>query len=57
MIGELLEKKEVTVKLLPTHDKWFGVTYKEDKDAVIEAFKELVENGAYNKDLYSDIKR
>ena len=56
LIGELLEKKEVTVKLLPTHDKWFGVTYKEDKDAVIDAFKELVENGDYNKDLYSDIK-
>jgi len=55
LIGELLEKKEVTVKVLPTNDKWFGVTYKEDKDAVIESFKTLTENGVYSKDLFSDL--
>jgi len=55
LIGELLEKKEVTVKVLPTNDKWFGVTYKEDKDAVIESFKTLTENGVYSKDSFSDL--
>ena len=35
------------VTLLPTNDKWFGVTYKEDKEAVIQAIKELVAKGLY----------
>ena len=34
----LLEKNAVTVQVLPTHDKWFGVTYKEDKQTVIDRF-------------------
>lgn len=55
-IGELLEQKKVSVKVLPTHDKWFGVTYKEDKQAVVDSFAELIRNGVYRKDLFSDLK-
>ncbi len=40
---------------LETMDKWFGVTYKEDKEAVVNSFKELINNGVYEKDLYSDL--
>ena len=29
----------VSVKVLDSHDKWFGVTYKEDKESVMAAFK------------------
>ena len=54
---ELLKKKEVTVKVLPTPDKWFGVTYKEDKESVVQSFKELIDAGVYQKDLFSDIKK
>lgn len=54
-IGELLAEKKVSVKVLETSDKWFGVTYKEDKQGVIDSFKELIEKGVYNPDLYSDI--
>ena len=39
--------------VLPTHDKWFGVTYKEDKDFVIQSFKELIEAGVYPENLYN----
>ena len=46
-IGELLEKNAVTVQVLPTHDKWFGVTYKEDKQTVIDSFAKLVADGVY----------
>ncbi|MDO4460742.1 MAG: sugar phosphate nucleotidyltransferase, partial [Clostridia bacterium] len=35
IIGDLLEKNETKVKVLETNDKWFGVTYAEDKPAVI----------------------
>ena len=43
------------VDVLPTDDKWFGVTYKEDKPVVVESFKRLYAQGEYSKDLYSDI--
>lgn len=41
--------------VLPTDDKWFGVTYKEDKPAVYESFKALIEAGEYKPDLFSDL--
>ena len=35
------------VKVIENEDKWFGVTYKEDKEMVVEAFRELKANGVY----------
>ena len=55
LIGELLEAKKVSVKVLETKDKWFGVTYKEDKPLVVESFRKLIEQGVYKEDLYSDL--
>ena len=54
-IGGLLREKKVSVKVLKTDDKWFGVTYKEDKDFVIESFKQLIADGVYKADLFSDL--
>lgn len=54
-IGGLLKDGKVTVKLLESSDKWFGVTYKEDKPVVVESFKNLIDQGIYNEDLYSDL--
>ena len=54
-IDELLKKDKVTVKVLKTHDKWFGVTYKEDKATVVDAFKELIKKGVYEENLFHDI--
>ena len=51
--GMLKEGGKVTV--LPSQDKWFGVTYQEDKPAVIESFKKLREEGVYQADLYADM--
>ena len=55
LIGGLLRKGECTVKVLETKDKWFGVTYKEDKAAVVDNFKQLIEDDVYKVDLYSDL--
>ena len=55
LIGSMLRKKQCTLKVLPSMDKWFGVTYKEDKQAVIESFRKLIADGVYQKDLYSDL--
>ena len=53
--GQLLREKKITMKVLETSDKWFGVTYKEDKPMVVEAFKKLIADGEYNEDLFSDM--
>ena len=55
-IDELLKKGKVSVKLLETQDKWFGVTYKEDKPVVVESFAKLIADGVYRKDLFSDLQ-
>ena len=55
-IDELLKKGKVSVKLLETQDKWFGVTYKEDKPVVVESFAKLIPAGVYRKDLFSDLQ-
>lgn len=43
------------MKVLETRDSWFGVTYKEDKESVIQSFKKLIEDGVYKEELYSDL--
>ena len=55
-IDELLQAGRVSVKVLDTNDKWFGVTYKEDKDYVVKSFARLIEAGVYQKDLFEDLK-
>lgn len=52
VIGGLVESGKASVKVLPTADKWFGVTYGEDKYAVKEEFLKLHANGTYAKTLY-----
>ncbi len=47
IIGGLLEENKVEVKVLKSQDKWFGVTYKEDKESVVQAIKGLIARGEY----------
>ena len=55
VVDELLQEKKATVKVLKSEDKWYGVTYKEDKDSVVESFKKLIEEGVYKEKLFDDI--
>ena len=52
IIGDMLQSGEAKVKLLESRDKWFGVTYKEDKADVVQAFKELIAAGVYKEKLF-----
>ena len=54
-IGELLKEKKISVKVLETNDKWFGITYKEDKDLVVNSFKGLIEKEVYSNNLFEDL--
>ena len=54
IIGDLLKESRVSVKVLKSHDQWFGVTYKEDRETVMNAVKKLIEGGIYPSVLYSE---
>lgn len=47
IIDGLLQKKQAEVTLLETHDVWFGVTYREDKEFVVNSIKALIAKGLY----------
>jgi NDP-sugar pyrophosphorylase family protein len=47
VVDELLKAGKATVKVLKSSDRWFGVTYKEDKPFVVESIKALKEKGEY----------
>ena len=47
VISELLGEGKVKVKVLKNRDKWYGVTYNEDKPEVVKAFFELIRAGVY----------
>lgn len=53
IIDGLIKSGKANVKLLESSDKWFGVTYKEDKETVVESFKQLIENGVYAPRLFN----
>lgn len=52
IIGDLLEDDLVDVKVLNSRDNWFGVTYQEDKESVINSIRELISKGVYPKKLF-----
>lgn len=49
IIGGLLKEGRIQVKVLQSTDRWFGVTYKEDKEDVVKEIKKLIESGSYSK--------
>ena len=54
-VGDLLKAQKVSVKVLETTDKWFGVTYKEDQLGVEASIHALIDAGVYSDELYSDL--
>ncbi|MDY3005571.1 sugar phosphate nucleotidyltransferase [Anaerococcus porci] len=52
MIGEFLEDDIAEVKVIPTNDKWIGITYKEDLKPAQEEFKKMFKDGVYKENLW-----
>ncbi len=52
LVRDLLMENKCSVDVLETKDKWFGVTYKEDKPEVVASVKALVDAGQYPKELW-----
>ena len=52
IVDRLIHENGMNAKVLETNDSWFGITYKEDKEAVQEAFAKLIANGVYPEQLW-----
>ena len=48
----MIKHDEADCKLLESRDKWFGVTYAEDKPSVKAAISQLIADGAYPEKLW-----
>ena len=52
VVDGMIRSGRARVQVVPTKDRWFGVTYREDKASVVRAFAELYAKGVYQNELY-----
>lgn len=52
-VFKYINEEKVTVKVLDTTEKWYGVTYKEDKQDLVNAIQKMIDEGKYSKDLWA----
>ena len=56
MVNELINSDEAKLRVLSSDAAWFGVTYKEDKQLVVDSFKKLIAEGVYSADLFENMR-
>ena len=54
VVDELLKEYKAEVTVLKSVDRWYGVTYKEDKETVVNAIRELKKTGIYPESLWEE---
>lgn len=52
LLGDLIKNGEASVQVIPTNSNWFGMTYKEDRPLVKNAFNQLIVDGVYPSPLW-----
>ena len=52
VVSQMIHEGRAQVKVLPSHDKWYGVTYREDKPSVVAALAEKTARGEYPENLW-----
>ena len=52
VVSKLLAEDRATVSVLTSKDKWYGVTYKEDKAVVMAAIQSMKDNGVYPEEVW-----
>lgn len=52
VVSDLIEEDKADVKVLRSEDRWYGITYKEDKEAVVSAVQKLKNTGVYPQHLW-----
>lgn len=53
-VEELMEQGKARVKVLKSKDRWYGVTYQEDKGTVMQAVSDFKQKGVYPRQLWED---
>lgn len=51
-VDKFVKNGEITIKVLMSNDKWFGVTYREDKPYVVASINEMIKKGVYPSKIY-----
>ena len=51
-VFKLIKKNDITVEVLRTKAKWYGVTYKEDRKMIVNEINNMVKNNVYSKNLW-----
>ena len=54
VVSDLLKEEKATAAVLKSADKWYGVTYREDKPVVVAAIQKMNDEGIYPKKLWED---
>lgn len=54
VVEDLVKAGKCDVKVVPTQSKWYGVTYKEDKEKVVEFINKMVDNKVYSERLWNN---
>ncbi len=52
VVDQLIQEGKADVRVLKSHDRWYGVTYKEDKDSVVDALQAMKDKGEYPDKLW-----
>lgn len=52
VVNDLIESGRARVRVLPTDERWFGMTYQEDRPAAVRAIRALIERGVYPEKLW-----
>lgn len=52
VVDQLIQAQKASVRVLTSHDKWYGVTYKEDKESVVDALQSMKDKGLYPEKLW-----
>ena len=51
-LDKFVKKGEITIQILRSNSRWFGVTYREDKPFVVESIRRMVDEGIYPEKLF-----
>lgn len=54
-IGRMLREGKISVRVLKTADRWFGVTYQKDRQTGMDEIRALIYRGEYPSNLYGDL--
>ena len=52
IITEMIVNEKMNVRVIPTNDNWFGVTYKEDKPMAVDSINKCIKKGIYPENLW-----